>query len=218
MWLDGNDAPVDGKWTDKVSNFVWTVKDATHEDSYYEFLNPTSGTATKYVYWSGGGASIDLGKHWKIVADVEIADNTQTGQVLDMCSYGTTASGYNGLGVSFHLTYGANINVKRGGNTTTTLNTPSGVTVSLDQSWNRMTLMWVCEPVNDTQSRISAYMGDTLTRYTVDFTTRNWSNFRANSSPYNTLYIGRGFLNTSSNKSPLRFRLYDLKIYKKVEE
>lgn len=216
MWLDGNDAPVDGKWVDKEGGVEWSITGATHNDTYYEFLNSTSGTASKYLSLAGGGSSINLGKHWKVVADVEIASNTQNGAVVDFCALATVSSGYNGLALTFYKNYGANSNVKRGSNTTTTQNTAEGVVVPLSESWNRMTLIWECAPVSEGRSVISSYIGTMLCRYTVDFADRNWTNFKAGSST--TVYIGRAITNSSSIKYPLRFRLYDLKMYKRVEE
>lgn len=217
MWLDGTDAPVSSKWVDKTGGLEWAISKATHGSDYYEFLNSTTSTASQFVYYTGGGAVIDLGKHWKVVADVAIASDTQNGYILDMCSYVTTTNGYNGLGFIFHKTYGANSNVKIDGNTTTTQNTASGVTVSLPNTWNRMTLTWECAPARTRgYSVISSYMDGTLCRYTNKFADIDWKNFRASNSPFQTLYIGRGFLNTSSNHAPLRFRLYDLKMYKRT--
>lgn len=216
MWLDGNDAPVSSKWVDKEGGVEWAITGATHEGTYYEFLNSTSSTASKYLSLAGGGSSINLGKHWKVVADVEIASNTQNGAVVDFCAMATVSSGYNGLALTFYTNYGANSNVKRGGNTTTTQNTAEGVVVPLSEPWNRMTLMWECAPYSEGRSVISCYIGTMLCRYTVDFADRNWTNFKAGSST--TVYIGRGTTNSSSTKYPLRFRLYDLKMYKRVED
>ena len=216
MWLDGNDTPVSSKWIDKIGGLEWAITGATHQGTYYEFLNPTSGYSNiKYLSITDGGATVNIGRAWKVVADVEIANNTQNGYILDLCSYGTVADNYNGIGFHFTTTAGIAANIKRGGNTNTTSSqTTSSAIIPLSDSWNRMKLTWICEPVSETKSRISMYINNTLCRYTIDFNTIIWNNFRTSASPYNTIYIGRGFNNSSNYHSPLRFRLYDLKIYK----
>lgn len=218
MWLDGSDNPINNKWVDKINGKEWELTGVTHTSNYYEFLNPTSGYSNiKYGQITSGGASLDLGKHWIIIADVELAKNTQSGFVFDFCSYGTTANGYNGVGGSYNTSGICTANIKINGNNGVGGTTLTEQSISLSDTWTRVKLMWKCEKVSSTKSIIQSFMNDGLTRFSNEFDTVQWNKFRFSSSPYNNIYLGRGQVNSSANHHNLRFRMYDFKIYRAIE-
>ena len=215
IWLNGEDAPSGSVWIDRVLRSRWTLTGATHGDDYYEFLNPTSGAATKYAALANAGKIINLGTEWKIEVDAYIdGGSMRYGYMFDMCAYGTTSTNYKGIAFGMvSSTGGVSVSTKPSGNTAITQNDVAGISpITYASGWNLHHYKWICEDDGNTMSIVRTYHEGEERRYTNSFATVGWTDFRNNTSPNTSFFIARGANNTSSTNTAIRGRIKSIKI------
>lgn len=214
--LSGQDAPVNGKWVDRIRNSQWTLTGVTHTDDYYYFNSrkPSSGAADVWASCSNLYSNFDLGEQWAMEIDIEFTSDTTSGQIVDFNSVTGVQAGRCGISAGFyHYTNGkasATMQVKPNGDNTTvtwlTDLTPS--LESQEDEWTNAKLTVLCKKINDTQSQLFVYSNGVLNRQSNLFPTIRYNRFDG------TAYLGRAVVNGGNYKYQITpFRLKDFKIY-----
>lgn len=213
--LSGQDAPVNGKWVDRIRNSQWTLTGVTHTDDYYYFNSrkPSSGAADVWASCSNLYSNFDLGEQWAMEIDIEFTSDTTSGQIVDFNSVTGVSAGRCGISAGFWQTTtgkaSATMQVKPNGNDIVTWATDLSLNLeSQEGEWSNAKLIVLCKKVNDTQSQLLIYSNGVLNRQSDLFTAVRYNRFDG------TAFLGRAITNGGNYKYQITpFRLKDFKIY-----
>lgn len=213
--LSGQDAPVNGKWVDRIRNSQWTLTGVTHTDDYYYFNSrkPSSGAADVWASCSNLYSNFDLGEQWAMEIDIEFTSDTTSGQIVDFNSVTGVSAGRCGISAGFWQTTtgkaSATMQVKPNGNDIVTWATDLSLNLeSQEGEWSNAKLIVLCKKVNDTQSQLLIYSNGVLNRQSDLFTAVRYNRFDG------TAFLGRAVTNSGNYKYQITpFRLKDFKIY-----
>lgn len=212
---DGADAPVSGKWYDKIANQYWTLTNSTHTEDYYQFLNSTASSAAT-SYGTLNGTMPDLGYHWKVVMDVEF--QTKSGSVSYVpADFGSiTSTGTNTCAFSTYVNSNKNwtVNAKLNGN-------DSGSTYKPDliaESGIDTVGVWVRRTV-EIGVRASSVVGKDEMYLKVNGVTATtptpFTPVRMNRWASTGYYLARSVIGSSTTYPySTSVRVYDIKMYK----
>ena len=207
-WLSGEDAPVDGKWIDRLNpGIAWTLGSAVAYDAVngrYHMLGRNNNGSCSL---SGGYAKYNFGYHFRMVLQGTLNDqpNTNTGHLIDFASVVGTSASYEAAG--WGCKSGAWIaNYKLYGNSTGSLYNPTA-NESLPKPVNLpydFIVEFGSEAVTNSTSRMYILFENNY-YYGPEYTNLKIDNFQNKD-----FFIGRGYSGAAYGQD---FYLNDWKIY-----